>query len=72
EDIINLKVGETILTGKRYKHVYTADISSVSKEDWICLSVMDSDLFLWHKALDMQVSETGIDIESDAKSRDEK
>ena len=50
-EIIDLKTDETILTGQRYKHVYTLDIAKVSAEDLVCLSVIEKDPLMWHKRL---------------------
>lgn len=50
-EVINLTIRETVLTGKRNKHVYKVDSLEHKVEKFMCLSVMEKDSILWHKSM---------------------
>ena len=47
-EVINLNTQKLVLTGKRDKHVYTVDTSTISDKNLVCLSVLEKDPLLWH------------------------
>ncbi|XP_060210774.1 uncharacterized protein LOC132637744 [Lycium barbarum] len=49
--ITNLKIGDVVLTAKRYKNIYAADFGSSDDGDLTCLSTVDDNTELWHKRL---------------------
>ncbi|XP_070041529.1 uncharacterized protein [Nicotiana tomentosiformis] len=49
--VINLTTNKIVLQGKRVNNIYVVDLSTLSDNELTCLSVLDSDLLLWHKRL---------------------
>ena len=50
-EVINLNTQKLVLTGKKDKHVYTVDTSTMSDKNLVCLSLLLKDPLLWNKRL---------------------
>ncbi|XP_070031226.1 uncharacterized protein [Nicotiana tomentosiformis] len=49
--VINLTTDKIVLHGKRENNIYVMDLSTLSDNELICLSVLDNNPLLWHKRL---------------------
>ncbi|XP_070050269.1 uncharacterized protein [Nicotiana tomentosiformis] len=49
--VINLTIDKIVLHRKRVNNIYVVDMSTLSENEFTCLSVLDNDPLLWHKRL---------------------